>query len=321
MSETDMVRATMRAWAIDGYGGPERMRLRTLPVPEPGPRDVLIRMSGAEVGDWDILVREGEWPMGRPFPLVLGLAGAGTVAALGGEVAGFAKGNSVYAYSYPLYHNGAWAENMLVPASYVAHAPASLDLTRAGGVPIVGLTAHETLTDILAVQRSDVVLITAAAGGVGHLAVQIATRIGARVVATASRRNHDFVRALGAEAVIDYTAEDIVAAVRARYPGGVDKALNGVSGEAANQVVRTLRQGGRMVDLTGSVSEVPSGVCVDREYVVRADGNRLAQVARMIDDERLTVEVQDLIPFERAPDALELVQAKHVRGKIVLEIA
>ena len=300
MSETDMVRATMRAWAIDGYGGPERMRLRTLPVPEPGPRDVLIRMSGAEVGDWDILVREGEWPMGRPFPLVLGLAGAGTVAAIGGEVAGFAKGDTVYAYSYPLYHNGAWAENMLVPASYVAHAPASLDLTRAGGVPIVGLTAHETLTDILAVQRSDVVLITAAAGGVGHLAVQIATRIGARVVATASRRNHDFVRALGAEAVIDYTAEDIVAAVRARYPGGVDKVLNGVSGEAANQVVRTLRQGGRMVDLTGSVSKVPSGVCVDREYVVRADGNRLAQVARRIDDERLTVEVQDLIPFECA---------------------
>ncbi|MGZ3318140.1 MAG: hypothetical protein ACXU95_12655, partial [Isosphaeraceae bacterium] len=70
MSETDMVRATMRAWAIDGYGGPERMRLRTLPVPGPGPRDVLIRMSGAEVGDWDILVREGEWPMGRLFPLV-----------------------------------------------------------------------------------------------------------------------------------------------------------------------------------------------------------------------------------------------------------
>ena len=301
MGETDRVRATMRAWAIDGYGGLERMRLRKLPVPEPGPRDVLIRMSGAEVGDWDILVREGEWPMGRPFPLVLGLAGAGTVAAIGGEVAGFAKGDSVYAYSYPLYHNGAWAENMLVPASYVAHAPASLDLMRAGGVPIVGLTAHETLTDILAVQRSDVVLITAAAGGVGHLAVQIATRIGARVVATASRRNHDFVRALGAEAVIDYTAEDIVAAVRARYPGGVDKVLNGVSGEAANQVVRTLRQGGRMVDLTGSVSKVPSGVCVDREYVVRADGNRLAQVARRIDDERLTVEVQDLIPFECAP--------------------
>jgi len=321
MGDTVTARALMRAWAIDGYGGPERMTLRKLPVPEPGPRDVLVRMSGAEVGDWDLLVREGEWPMGRPFPLVLGLAGAGTVAALGSEVAGFAEGDRVYAYSYPLYHNGAWAEAMLVPESYVARAPASLDLAQAGGVPIVGLTAFETLKDVLAVQRGDLVLITAAAGGVGHLAVQIATRLGARVVATASRRNHDFVRALGAETVIDYTAEDVVAAIRRRYPDGVDKALNGVAGEEANRIVGALRPGGRMVDLTGSVAVVSPGVRVDREYVVRADGHRLAELARMIDDGRLTVKVQDVIPFEHAPDALEVVQSKHVRGKIVLQIA
>ena len=109
-------------------------------------------------------------------------------------------------------------------ASYVARAPASLELTRAGAVPIVGLTAHETLTDIMGVHQGDVVLITAAAGGVGHLAVQIATGLGAHVVATASGRNHDFVRALGAQTVIDYTAEDMVAAIRTLYPDGVDKA-------------------------------------------------------------------------------------------------
>ena len=134
--------------------------------------------AGAEIGDWDVLVREGAWPMERPFPLVLGLAGSGKVAALGREVTGFAERESVYVYSYPLYDNGAWAEYMLVPASYVARAPASLDLTRAGGVPIAGLTPHESLTDILEVQQGDVVSITAAAGGVGHLAVQIAARLG-----------------------------------------------------------------------------------------------------------------------------------------------
>jgi NADPH:quinone reductase-like Zn-dependent oxidoreductase len=309
----------MRAWAIDAYGSMER--IAELPVPEPGPHDVLIRMFGAEVGDWDILVLEGEWPMGRPFPLVLGLSGAGLVEALGEEVTGFAAGDPVYVYSYPLYHNGAWAETMLVPESYVARAPRSIDLKRVGGVPIVGLTAHETVKDILAVDRGDVVLITAAAGGVGHVAVQIAARLGARVVGTASRRNHDFVRSLGAETVIDYSTEDVVEAVRARYPVGVDKALNGVSGEAADQAASTLRQGGRMVDLTGSVSVVPPGVSVDREYVVRADGNRLARLARMIDDGLLKMEIQDVIPFEHAPDALEVVKGKHVRGKIVLEIA
>ena len=107
---------------------------------------------------------------------------------------------------------------MLVPVSYAARAPASLDLTRAGGVPIVGLTAHETLTDILEVHQGDVVLITAAAGGVGHLAVQIASRLGGRVVGTAGRRNAAFVRGLGAEAVIDYRSEDLLEAIRSRYP-------------------------------------------------------------------------------------------------------
>ena len=259
--------------------------------------------------------------MERPFPLVLGLAGSGKVAALGREVTGFAERESVYVYSYPLYDNGAWAEYMLVPMSYVARAPGSLDLTRAGGVPIAGLTAHETLTDILEVQQGDVVLITAAAGGVGHLAVQIAARLGGNVVATASRRNHDFVRDLGAETVIDYTSEDLVAAIRSRHPEGVDKALNGVEGETANQVVRAMRDGGRMVDLTGSASVVRPGVQVDIEYLVRADADRLARLARMIDDRHLTVEIQEVFPFERAQEALEVVEAKHVRGKLVLTIA
>lgn len=130
---------TMRAWAIDGYGGPERMEFRELPVPTPAARDVLIRMHGAEVGDWDAIVCDGEWPMDRPFPLILGLAGAGTVAASGQAVTGLAEGDAVYVYAYPLRHegctardhNGAWAEYMLVPAAYVAPAPASLELAHA----------------------------------------------------------------------------------------------------------------------------------------------------------------------------------------------
>lgn len=310
----------MRAWAIDAYGGSERMRLRELPVPEPGPRDVLIRMVGAEVGDWDILVREGDWPMGRPFPLILGLAGAGTAAVLGDKVTEFVEDDLVYAYSYPLYDNGAWAEYMLVPTSYAARAPSSLDLIRAGGVPIVGLTAHETLTDILEVHRGDVVLITAAAGGVGHLAVQIATRLGGRVIATASRRNEAFVRGLGAEAVIDYQSEDLLEAIRSRHPRGVDKAVNGVEGETANRVVQVLRDGGQMVDLTGSATAERPDVRVIKDYVVRADGNRLASIARMIDGGHLKVEIQQAVPFEGAPAAIERIRDKHVRGKLVLQI-
>jgi NADPH:quinone reductase-like Zn-dependent oxidoreductase len=258
--------------------------------------------------------------MERPFPLILGLAGAGIVVAAGIDVRNFAEGDRAFAYSYPLYDNGAWAEHMLVPVSYAAAPPAGLDLAQAGAVPIVGLTAHETLLDVLKVQRGEIVLITAASGGVGHLAVQIAVHLGARVAATASRINCAFVSALGAETVIDYTSEDVVKAIRHRYPDGVDKALNGVSGEAANQLPWALREGGHMVDLPGSISATRPGVQVDSDYVVHGDGARLALIASMIDDGLLVPEIQEMIPFERAPQALDTVLTKHVRGTIGLQI-
>jgi len=318
MTSTGNIKTTMRAWAINAYGEP--MRLMELPVPQPKTSDVLIEMHGAEVGDWDAWVRDGGWPMERPFPLVLGLAGAGLVVAKARDVKKFVVGDAVYVYSYPLYDNGAWAEYMLVPESYAARPPATYKLAHAAAVPIVGLTTHETLVDLLKVQSGEVVLITAAAGGVGHLAVQIAAGLKAHVVATASRTNAEFVRGLGAELVIDYRDADFVHEIRNHYPNGVDKALNGVSGETANQVVQALRDGGQMIDLTGSVSVKRAGVRIEADYVVRADAARLKRLAQMIDEGQLKVEVQEYFPFERAPDALERVLAKRVRGKIALQI-
>jgi NADPH:quinone reductase-like Zn-dependent oxidoreductase len=320
MSSTASFPATMRGWAIRAYG--EKMVLMDdLPVPAPGPRDVLIQMRSAEVGDWDELVRTGEWDMQRPFPLILGLAGAGRIAAVGAAVTAFSVNQDVYAYSYPLHDNGAWAEFMLVPETYVAPIPASLTPVEAGGVPIVGLTAHETLTDVLHVSQGDVVLVNAAAGGVGHIAVQLASGLGAQVVAAASRRNHDFVAGLGAAAVIDYDATgDVAQAIRDQYPGGVDKALNCVSGKAANDYVAALKDGGKMVDLPGAVSVQRAGVNIVSDYVVRGNGARLAEVTRLLDTGALRLVVQEIVPFDEAQRALDLALAHHVRGKVVLQI-
>jgi NADPH:quinone reductase-like Zn-dependent oxidoreductase len=319
MTDTAPSKNTMRAWAINRYGEP--MALRELPIPQPGPRDILMKMSGAEVGDWDELVRTGEWDMERPFPLVLGLAGAGQVAAVGNEVTAFRADQQVYAYSYPLHDNGAWAEFMLVPQAYVAPIPASLTPVEAGGVPIVGLTAHETLVDVLRVTGDDVVLVNAAAGGVGHIAVQLAAGLGAQVVATASRRNHDFVAGLGADTVIDYDATaDVAKTVRDQYPDGVDKILNCISGKAANDYVWALKEGGKMVDLPGAVSVQRPGVEIISDYVVRGNGARLADVTRLFDAGRLRLVIQKVYPFNEAQRALDLVLARHVRGKVVLKI-
>jgi NADPH:quinone reductase-like Zn-dependent oxidoreductase len=307
----------MRGWAIAHYG--DTPRLAKLPVPALGPGDVLIRMHGAEVGDWDELVRTGRWALHRPFPLVLGLAGAGRVSAHGPEVAHFRRHDPVYTYSYPLYDNGAWADFMLVPEPYVARAPASLTLSQAGAVPIVALTAHEAIHDMLDVQPEDVVLVTAAAGGVGHLAVQLAARLGAHVVAVAGTDNIEFVRKLGAEVVVDHDKEDVVQAIRARYPRGIPKALNGVPGSAADAYVEVMAEGGHLIDLPGEISTAKPGVRIDTGYVVQADGARLARIAEMIDD-FLRVEFSGSFDFEHAPQALTRVLAKHVRGKLELRI-
>jgi NADPH:quinone reductase-like Zn-dependent oxidoreductase len=322
----------MRGWAVERFGDPSRddslISLEELPMPECDRHDVLIRMHGAEIGDWDAIVARGEWSVERPFPIVLGLAGAGIVAAVGEDVAGLEKGAAVYTYSHPLahrgcrarHHNGAWADYMLVPFDRVALAPTSLDLTHAGAVPIIGLTAHEALVDVLKVTKNDVVLVTAAAGGVGHLAVQIAAGLGARVVATARTQNPEFLRALGAEVVIDYTREDFVEATRKLFPEGVDKALNGVDGETADQVVKAVRPDGHVLDLTGSATaSLPDGR-VDTDYVVRPDRARLTTLAGMFDRGELRLDVAHTIPFAQAKAALAEVMEKHVRGVVALKI-
>jgi NADPH:quinone reductase-like Zn-dependent oxidoreductase len=307
----------MRAWAITAYG--EDPLLRKLPVPAPEGADILIRMHGAEVGDWDELVRKGEWPMHRPFPLVLGLAGAGRVSALGPDVSHFRRHDAVYVYSYPLHDNGAWADYMRVPEPYVARAPVTLTLPQAGAVPIVGLTAHETIHDKLEVRKGDVVLITAAAGGVGHLAVQMATHLGAHVVAVAGTETVEFVRGLGAEWVVDHNREDVKRAILSRYPRGIPKALNSVPGDAANAYVDVMAAGGHLVDLPGEITAAKPGVRADTSFVVQADGARLARLADMLDD-FLRVEFEEVFDFEHAPQALRRVLAKHVRGKLELRI-
>ena len=291
----------MRAWAIAHYG--DNPALSNLPVLRIGPRDILIRMYGAEVGDWDEVVRRGEWPMHRPFPLVLGLAGAGRISARGPEVSHFSKHDPVFTYSYPLYDNGAWAEYMLVPEPYLARAPASLTLPNAGAVPIVGLTAHETIHDLLGVDKGDVVLVTAASGGVGHLAVQMAARLGAHVIGVCGTDHVDFVRSLGAAEVVDYRTEDVVRAILLKHPHGVPKALNGVPGDQADVYVQVMAAGGLLIDLPGEITASKPGVKVNSEYVVHGDGARLAKVSSMIDD-FLRGTISETYRFEQASQAL-----------------
>src|SRR5258708_999541 len=194
---------TMKAAAIDRFGPPQVLKLQELPVPQPGPDQVLIVVHAAGVGVWDDSVRDGSWrPYGRPkFPLILGTDGAGVVVKKGSRVRRFRVGDRVYAVDYA---GGFYAEFVATDVEHTARVPKRLDWLQAGAALVPGLTALQGIDNHLHVRRGETVLIFGATGSVGTLAVQFAKRLKSRVVATATGRDATaLVRRLGAEAVFD----------------------------------------------------------------------------------------------------------------------
>ena len=206
--QTQTIPPTMRAAALDHFGPPSVLKIHTLPVKQPGPKQILIALHSAGVGIWDDSVRDGSWrPYGRPkFPLIPGTDGAGTVVALGQGVRGFAIGDRVYGVRYA---GGFYAEFVVLEAGNVARVPRRLDLLAAGAAPVPGLTALQGIDDHLKVRRGETILIFGATGSVGTLAVQFAKRRKARVLATASgAKANALVLQLGADDVFDPRRKD-----------------------------------------------------------------------------------------------------------------
>src|SRR4051794_4175444 len=196
---------TMRAAAIDRFGGPEVLRLHSSPVPVPDASEILIAMHTAGVGIWDAQIRAGKWASRRTrFPLILGTDGSGTVAAVGARIRRFGVGDRVYAYSYENPKGGFCAEYVAVRADAVAHIPKLLPMQQAGVLPTIGLTALQGIDDALRLRRRETCIVHGASGSVGSIAVQFAKMRGARVFATASGDDGvAMVRELGADVAID----------------------------------------------------------------------------------------------------------------------
>src|ERR1700742_212772 len=210
----------MRAIRVHEFGGPDVLRMEDVGQPEPGPEEILVRVMAAGVGPWDIAIREGV--LGGPLPYIPGAEFAGVVEGPSGEFADFDDGTPVY--GYPAL-NGCYAQYVTCPVQQLAPIPSGLSMADAGAVPVNAMTAEQGLTDELNVGPGDQVLITAAAGGLGHLAVPIARALGATVVATASPKDHEFVHHLGAAVVVDHTQPDWPDQVRKAIDGGAAKGL------------------------------------------------------------------------------------------------
>jgi NADPH:quinone reductase len=323
-TSTAAVPSTVRAAALDRFGGPDVLTLHVLPVPAVAPGEVLIAVDTAGVGSWDADMREGWSPDGRrpTFPLVLGTDGSGTIAAVGSRVRRFAPGDVVYAYSFANSKGGFYAEYVAVVAERVGRLPNSLSLKEAGAVATIGLTALQGVDDVLGITRGEAVVVHGASGGVGSLALQFAKMRGARVLAVASGRDGiRFVRRLGADAAADGHHDDLVGVAHRFAPDGVDAVLAFAGGPALTRLLDTLKRGGRVAFPNG-VEPAPRkrrGIKI-LAYNGTPGVREFERLGRAIEEARLKVPIAASYSLARAAAAHDRLAKGHVLGKIVLRV-
>jgi NADPH2:quinone reductase len=314
---------TMRAAAIDRFGGPEVLTIHTLPVPSIDPTEVLIAIDTAGVGPWDADIRGGWYPGRKPrFPLVLGTDGAGIVAAVGSRVRRLKRGDKVYAYSWMNPKGGFYAEYVAVAADNVAHIPKRLDLQHAGAIPATGLTALQGIDDALHVRKGENIVIHGASGGVGTMAVQFAKLRGARVLATASGKDGvKLVLDLGADAAIDGKRDDVVAAAQRFAPDGIDAVLAFAGGDALEKCLDTVKPGGRLAYPNGVEPEPRRRRNIHVTAYDAVSGVReLKKLTAAAEAAKLKVPIGGTFSLAQASKAHARIEKGHVLGKIVLRV-
>ncbi len=309
---------TMKAVCIYAYGGPDVLRYDDIPRPHPGAGEVLVRIHAAGINPVDWQIREGRLQemLHYTFPLVLGWDFSGVVESLGTGLTRMKVGDEVFCRP-DIARDGAYAEFIVVRESEVALKPRAVDHLHAAALPLAGLTAWQTLFDAGKLAAGQRVLIHAAAGGVGHLAVQLAKGKGAHVIGTAAERNHDFLRQLGVDQVVDYNTERFEDVVRP-----VDLVLDTIGGETQDRSWKVLKPGGILVSIVRPPkAEIAAGLGVRSAFVfTQPNAGQLAEIATLVDAEKLKVIVETILPLSDATRGQELSQRGHGRGKIVLRV-
>lgn len=333
----------MKAVRIHAFGGPDVLVYEDAPRPSPAAGDVLVRVHAVGVNPPDWYLRTGyrslppEWRPPGTFPIIVGSDISGTVAAVGDDVRGFAVGDAVYALvRFPEGVFGlsqAYAEYVTVPAAHLALKPAGIDHVHAAAAPMSLLTAWQFMIDLghdgpnplqparhqPVPLRDRTVLVNGAAGGVGHLAVQIAKRKGAHVIAVASGRHEALLRDLGADQIIDYTRTAPEETVR-----DVDLVIDSVGGPAAGRFLPTLKRGGALFPIfplgfSGHAEAEARGVTVSATQV-RSNGAQLREVGALLDDGSIRIVIDSTYPLAEARKAHERAEGGHIQGKIVLTV-
>jgi len=313
----------MNAAFFEEFGEPDVVQSGKLPKPEPGEGEVLVRVKSAGLNPVDYFVVRGflEERIPAEFPAVPGWDLAGTVEETGFAASRFKPGDEVYAYARrPFIRHGTFAEYVIIPESYLALRPQIISMEETGGIPLVGLTAWQSLFDAGNLQQGQTVLILGASGGVGTLAIQLAKTNGAEVIGVASKKNHGYMKELGADHTIDYSDNHVGEAASAIAPGGVDLIFDCSRGDAFGQVMEAgvLKEGGKIVSITKSKPDIPEDI--DFSYVfVEPNARQLEQISELADAGNIRVPVSKTYSLDEVPEALKAIETLHTRGKIIVK--
>ena len=332
----------MKAFFIDSYGK-NNGRIGQLPEPEVRPDQVLVRVHAASVNLLDSKIRKGEFKLILPyrFPLVLGNDLAGVVLAVGRDVLQFKPGDEVYAR--PAQEAiGTFAERVAVSQDALALKPVNLDMEQAASIPLVALTAWQVLVETARLKKGQKVLIHAGSGGVGSIAIQLARHLGAYVATTTSTRNLAWVKALGADVVIDYTQQDFETVLH-----DYDVVLNSLGSDILEKSLKVLKPGGQLISISGpptpefaraqglswglqqvmrllsyGIRRKAARKGVNYSFVfMRANGEQLSEISRLIESGVIKPVIDRVFAFDSTAEALSYVEAGRAKGKVVIRVA
>ncbi len=306
----------MKAAYFMKNGGPEVMQYGDVPDPVAGPGQVLVDVPAASVNGADWKVRAGQYAPITEFPYIPGRDFSGVVSALGAGVTDFAVGDAVVGVC-DVGQEAAYAEKVAIKAAIVARKPASLTHEECAAVSLIGLTALVSVEDTLHLKSGETILIQGGAGGVASFAIQLAKHLGARVITTASAANHDYLRSLGADQIIDYNQQDFVKVV-----SGCDAVFDTVGGEVATRSFSVLRPGGRAAFIASgnAAPNPPRGDVVSLRPKVGRDRAHLDRTFALVTSGAVRVPEITLFSLAQAAAAHKVSEGRHFRGKLVFNV-
>ena len=310
----------MRAATYSEFGGLEKVTVNTVEIPPVGEGEVLVRIKAAGVNPVDYAVREGYLKENLPtkFPVIPGWDMAGEVVERGFSARRFDVGDQVYAYARrPVVQHGTFAEYIVIPESYLALRPQNIPWEAAAGIPLVGLTAYQSIYGAGKLQEGQTVLILGASGGVGSLAIQLAKAKGATVIGVASEKNQGYMRDLGADHTVDYKNYHVGEAVQQLVPEGVDLIFDCASGETLQQSLQALKPSGKLVCILNHGADLDPAI--DFTYVfVEPNSRQLDHLRELAEAGKLRVPVSQTYALEETVEAMKQIQTAHTTGKIVI---